>query len=171
MKKNYETKRTQTVVFIGLITALVTSVTLISAVQYGAGGYFNLGDAVIMILSCISPVRQVLVAAALGSALADVLGGAAVYAIFTAFIKGSEVLVIYALRKILVTKYYPVVFLTGAVFMVVSYAVVDQFLLGTYGFMASLTANAVQGVLAFILPTAIYPFIRKHNFNTKGLTS
>ncbi|AMC93545.1 hypothetical protein AOC36_05975 [Erysipelothrix larvae] len=171
MKKNYEIKRTQTIVYIALMTALVTSVTIFTAVAFPNGGYFNLGDVVIAILATIAPVRQVLVAAALGSALADLLTGYAHYMLFTAFIKGSEVLVIYIFRKLLKTKLYPIPFLLSAMLMLVGYGIVDSFILGDYAFFASIAANLTQGIVAFVVPTAVYPWIRKTDFSIKGMVS
>ncbi len=168
MSENYKTKKTQTLVLMGLYTALVTSVTLFTSIQYSAGGYFNLGDVVVLLLAAITPFRQALVAASLGSMIADVLASAVHYAVFTGIIKGLMVVAVVLLSKFLSTKAFFVPFLVASLVMLGGYALVDGFILGGYSAVASLVANLAQGVLGALISTLIYPFAKKLNTYLKG---
>lgn len=165
---NYEAKKTQTIVLIGLYAAVVAGVTMSTAIQYTAGGYFNLGDVVVMLLAALTPFRQAVVAASIGSMIADTLSGAIYYAVFTGIIKGLMVLAIYVLRKFLDTKLYFIPMLCGSLIMLVGYGIVDAFILGGYGFMASVTANSMQAILGFVISVAMYPFTKKLRTYLKG---
>lgn len=168
MSENYETKKTQTLVLIGLYTALVASVTLYTSVQYSAGGYFNLGDVIVLLLAAITPFRQALIAASLGSMIADVLASAVQYAVFTGIIKGLMVIAVVLLNRFLSTKAFFIPFLIGSMIMLVGYGLVDAFILGGYTFYASFLANLTQGVLGMVLSSALYPFAKKLNTYLKG---
>lgn len=168
MSENYETKKTQTLVLIGLYTALVASVTLYTSVQYSAGGYFNLGDVMVLLLAAITPFRQALIAASLGSMIADVLASAVHYAVFTGIIKGLMVVGVVLLQRFLSTKAFFLPFLVGSMIMLFGYALVDAFILGGYTYYASLIANLAQGILGTIVSTALYPFAKKLNTYLKG---
>ncbi len=168
MTQNYQTKKTQTIVLIGLYTALVASVTLFTSVQYSGAGYFNLGDVIILILAAITPFRQAIFAASLGSMMADLLAGAAHYAVFSGIIKGLMVLVVHFLYKFLDSKLYFIPFVMGSALMLVGYGLVDAFILGGYTFYASVIANLVQGILGASLATALYPLSKKLMIYLKG---
>ncbi|HZJ86795.1 MAG TPA: ECF transporter S component, partial [Erysipelothrix sp.] len=161
MTQDYQTKKTQTLVLIGLYTALVASVTLFTSVQYSGSGYFNLGDVIILILAAITPLRQALFAASLGSMIADLLAGAAHYAVFSGIIKGLMVVVVVMFRRFLKSKLYFIPFVLGSLLMLVGYGLVDAFILGGYTLYASMMANLVQAILGSVLAIALYPLSKK----------
>ncbi len=163
-----EIKKTQTIVLIGLFAALVTGVTLSTSIQYGAGGYFNLGDVVVLLLASLTPLTQALFAASIGSMIADLLAGAIYYTVFTGIIKGLMVLTVFLLRKFLNTKLYFIPFVLSSLVMLVGYALVDGFVLGGYTFMASLIANLPQAVLGSGITIALFPFTKKLRIYLKG---
>lgn len=71
--------------------ALVALATIFVQVPMPAGqGYANVGDAVIFVLAALFGPKVGLVAGGIGSALADVLTGFAMWAPFTLLIKGIE---------------------------------------------------------------------------------
>ena len=84
MKKTSFT--TQELVFTALMTALVFVATYLPHIPIPLG-YAHLGDAVIFLLALLAPRRSALVAACIGSALADLLGGFAIWIVPTLIIK------------------------------------------------------------------------------------
>ena len=74
------------IVFTGLMTALVFVATYVPHIPIPLG-YAHLGDAVIFLLAVLAPRRSVLFAACLGSAMADIFGGFALWAGPTILIK------------------------------------------------------------------------------------
>lgn len=77
---------TQEIVFIALMTALVFIATYLPHIPIPLG-YAHLGDAVIFLLALLAPRRAALFAACIGSALADLLGGFALWIVPTLVIK------------------------------------------------------------------------------------
>lgn len=81
------------IVFTALMTALVFTATFVPHIPIPLG-YAHLGDAVIFLLALLAPRRAALTAACLGSMLADILGGFALWAVPTLVIKyGMAVIV------------------------------------------------------------------------------
>ena len=77
---------TQELVFTALMTALVFVATYLPHIPIPLG-YAHLGDAVIFLLAFLAPRRTTLFAACIGSALADLLGGFALWIVPTLVIK------------------------------------------------------------------------------------
>ena len=76
----------QELVFTALMTALVFAATYLPHIPIPLG-YAHLGDAVIFLLALVAPRRSTLFAACAGSALADLLGGFALWVVPTLVIK------------------------------------------------------------------------------------
>ncbi len=158
MIDKYHNRKIQTIVKIALYAAIVATVTMFTSVQYTQGGYFNLGDVVIMLLAVTVPFRHAIFAVSIGSMLADLLVGALHYTIFTGVIKSLMVFLIFVLRKQVKGKFFFIPFLLSSIMMVLLYGVVDAVLLGGYTFFASMLTNSVQGVLGFVITSIAYPF-------------
>ena len=102
MRKNESLfRKTYTAVF----SAIILFSTMLVKFSTGLGeGYIHFGDCFIYISACVLPFPYCLIAGALGGALADILGGYAVWAIPTAIIKILIVLPFYKnRRKILIS--------------------------------------------------------------------
>lgn len=84
MEKKFFT--TQELVFTALMTALVFVATYLPHIPIPLG-YAHLGDAVIFLLAFLAPRCTTLFAACIGSALADLLGGFALWIVPTLVIK------------------------------------------------------------------------------------
>ena len=80
------TFHTQELVFTALMTALVFVATYLPHIPIPLG-YAHLGDAVIFLLALLTPRRSALFSACFGSALADLLGGFAIWIVPTLVIK------------------------------------------------------------------------------------
>lgn len=139
-----------------LIAALCTVATMIIKIPSPMGGYVNIGDSVVLLAAWIlSPVYAFL-SAAVGSALADVFAGYAVYVPATFVIKGIMALSAFflarAIRKRtgnLVSKLISGI--AAEIIMIGGYLLFEGVL---YGFASALTnvpANGVQGAISLVL--------------------
>ncbi|WP_323610746.1 ECF transporter S component [Erysipelothrix enhydrae] len=162
MRENYEIKRTQTLVTIGIVTGLIATVTLIIKIPSATGGYLNLSDFVIMVSPIMLPLGGAIFAAGVGCALADIAGGYAVYAIFSLFIKAGEVIIIKLLERYLDTRQRWIPFSLAALWMMTMYGFVAVFLTKSWpSFFVALKGDLFQGVFAVILATIFYPRLQK----------
>ena len=89
---------TQEIVFTALMTALVFVATYLPHIPIPLG-YAHLGDAVIFLLALLAQRRSALVAACIGSALADLLGGFAIWIVPTLVIKFVMAEIIYRIAR------------------------------------------------------------------------
>ena len=100
MQKN---KRLLSVVYTAVFAALIAVMT--SQIKFSTGineGYLHFGDSMIYLASCVLPLPYALAAAAIGGATADILAGAAIWAVPTATIKILNALpfaLVFALKK------------------------------------------------------------------------
>ena len=83
---DHPTFTTHELVLTALMTALVFAATYLPHIPIPLG-YAHLGDAVIFLLALLAPRRSALLAACIGSALADLFGGFALWIIPTLAIK------------------------------------------------------------------------------------
>lgn len=89
---------TQELVFTALMTALVFAATYLPHIPIPLG-YAHLGDAVIFLLALLAPRRAALFAACIGSALADFLGGFALWIVPTLVIKFVMAEIVYRIGR------------------------------------------------------------------------
>ncbi|MBQ8685833.1 MAG: ECF transporter S component [Clostridia bacterium] len=155
--------------FTALFAALCLAATMLVVVPL-PNGYFNTGDVFVLLAGwCLGPLYGS-IAAAVGSALADICSGFALYAPATFFIKGLTALLCYyiwALVKKCIKKealdFLPRLF--SAVFaesaMVLGYFLFECILYGVGGAAVALLGNALQGAccgaLAIAVCAAVYP--------------
>ena len=93
MKKTNPKDQLYNLVIAAVFAALIAVFTAYVSIKTGINdGYLHFGDSVIYLAACILPTPYAVAAAALGGALADILGGAAIWAPFTAVIKALNVL-------------------------------------------------------------------------------
>ena len=148
--------KTKKIVMAALIAALACIATMLIKIPSPLKGYINLGDGVVLLAGWIlSPIYGFL-AAGLGTALADVFSGYAIYAPATFIIKGLMALIAFYGFKFLKNKLgeLPSRIISGIVaeiLMILGYYIFEGFL---YGFTASLVnipPNGVQGVAGLII--------------------
>lgn len=139
-----------------LIAALCTVATMIIKIPSPMGGYVNIGDSVVLLAAWIlSPVYAFL-SAAVGSALADVFAGYAVYVPATFAIKGIMALSAFFLARAIGKRTGKFVSklisgIAAEIIMIGGYLLFEGVL---YGFASALTnvpANAVQGAISLVL--------------------
>ena len=153
-------------VMAALFAALVCVATMAVRIPIPATqGYANLGDAVVLLAAFfLGPIDGTL-AAGIGSALADLFAGYAVYAPGTAVIKGlcalAAALLLRQLGGRLKWAHVPAA-IVGECVMVGGYFLYESAVLG-YGLAAagSVPANAVQGVVGVVAGTVLFQALRK----------
>lgn len=153
MKMKTKTKK---IVVAALMAALACVATMVITVPSPLKGYLNLGDCIILVAGwMLSPAYGVL-AAGMGSALADIFSGYVTYAPATFIIKGLMALVAFYGFKFLHKKVgnLPARIISGItaeMVMVLGYYVFEGFLYGFISSAVNIPANSVQGVAGLII--------------------
>lgn len=162
----FQTKKT---IMAAMLAALVCVATMIIKIPSPMQqGYLNLGDCVVLLCGFVlSPVYGFL-AAGLGSFLADIFSGFAVYAPATLFIKGMMALTahfgFYLLRKRSGAKLAKVIGgICGIIVMVLGYYIFEGFLYGFVPSLVNIPANALQGAVGLILGIALTHIFEKYH--------
>ncbi len=128
-------------------------------------GYINLGDCVVLLGAFLLGPVYGAAAGGIGSALADILSGYAVFAPGTFVIKALIAVIAALIMKALgsKTKAAPIVAsIAGEAWMVLGYFLYESIFLG-YGLAAagSIGGNAIQAVAGVILASALYAVLSK----------
>ncbi len=159
--------RTQKIVISAMLASLVCVATMIIKIPSPLNGYINLGDCVVLLSGWILSPLYGFFAAAIGSALADLLLGYVIYAPVTFAIKGLMALIAYYGLGQFAQKRsgLPSMIISGIaaeMLMILGYFVFEGIL---YGFAASLVnipANAVQGGVGLILGIVLAEIFKKN---------
>jgi uncharacterized membrane protein len=153
------------------MTAATAAVTMVISIPFPpTRGYFNLGDAVVMLAGLLFGARLGGVAGGVGSAIADMLLGYGYFAPLTLLIKGTEGFLtgLIGNNRRLPAKITGVA--VGAIAMLVGYFSVET---PIYGFGAAfgelVTINSVQVVSGAIVSLALTQIILKAYPNIKFL--
>ncbi len=155
------------IVAAGIFAALICIVTYFVKFplpQISRGAYINLGDTMIYIVAAlINPVYAML-AAGIGSGLADLLYGGGIYIPATVIIKG---VMGYVCAKIMNRGQFPayiIACVTGGIIMVLGYGLFETALYGLKAALASSIFNLIQlagGVIIALPCYFILPRINK----------
>ena len=170
-KKESLFRKTYTAVF----SAIILFSTMLVKFSTGLGkGYIHFGDCFIYISACVLPFPYCLIAGALGGALADILGGYAIWAIPTAIIK-ILIALPFALvcrnnesNKILNKRTVLMPVISGAI-TILGYFVAECILYSVASATLSIIGNSIQavasGVLFYIVATALDKINFKRRIN------
>ncbi len=157
--------RTQKIIFSALLASFICVATMLIKIPMGGGGYVNLGDGVIILASVLLGGIYGGLASGVGSALADLFSGYAVYIPVTFIIKGlmaTVAAIIY--RKAKNRGIFSVIFasLAAEILMVAGYFLFEALILG-YGLAAAATVlgNCMQGVAGIVTSTLLFVSLRK----------
>ncbi len=159
--------RIQKMVLTAMFAALVCVATMIIKIPSPLKGYINLGDCVVLLCGWIlSPVYAFL-AAGIGSALADVFSGYAVYAPVTFAIKGVMAVLAFYIFKLLNKRTNNILSrvvggVASEMVMVLGYFVFEGFMYGFGASVVNIPPNAVQGVAGIILGTLLIKVFEKN---------
>ena len=159
-------RRIRRLVIYGLLTALIAMLTLFASfpLPLGEGGaYLNAGDTAIYLTAyLIGPIGG-MITAAVGSAIADLLHGAAIYAPATLVIKGLMGLICGALFKRIKYAAPPV----AGLIMPLGYFAFEYALFGSAAALYGLWTNAIQYAFGVIVGIAAIAFAVKARLKDK----
>ncbi len=145
-------------VFIAMLTALTALATMFLKIPTGIGGYMNLGDAVILAGGAVMGPWMAL-AAAVGSASADLLLGYAAYMPATFVIKGlMGFLAGRRMPAVAGRRAIPIMALCEAL-MISGYFLFELAAFGAGYAVASVLPNVLQGALSLLAAAALTPFL------------
>lgn len=159
----YSSFSTREIVFTGLMTALVFIATFVPHIPIPLG-YAHLGDAVIFLLALLVPRRPAIIAACLGSALADLLGGFALWAVPTIVIKYGMAEIVYRIApqgRAMGQGRIVTALLLSSLWMAFAYTLVGAVLYD--GLIAALTSTPgliVEGIVNSVIALLLLPMLR-----------
>lgn len=159
-------RRIRIVTYGGVLSAVIMLATFVTAPIFpipGGTGYLNFGDGAIFATAAImGPYAAI--SAALGSALADLIAGYAIYIPATAVIKGLMGLIAGVfLRKYPKLPWYwqlPL-FAVCEIIMISGYFFAEWILYGFYAAAGQVLFNGLQGIAGIATGMAIVPLARK----------
>ncbi|MBE6795105.1 MAG: ECF transporter S component [Ruminococcaceae bacterium] len=164
--------KTKKLVIASLMAAITCIATMIIHIPSPLKGYLNLGDCVVLLSGwMLSPVYGFF-AAGLGSALADVFSGYALYAPATFIIKGVMALIAFYCFKLLHNKLSELSsgIISGAsaeLFMVLGYFIFEGFLYGFLPSAVNILPNALQGVAGLVISLFLITVFKKNKLSFK----
>lgn len=164
-------KKTKKLVLSALLAALVCVSTIVINVTLPGGGYFNLGDCFVIASGVILGPLFGFLAAAIGSGLADVISGYALYVPATFIIKGLMALVVGFIC--LKNKKMLNVFLSGIlaeIIMIAGYFLYELALNGFSLAILGVAGNALQGVAGVVSSFALVLLLTKNKAINKFIT-
>ena len=133
----------------------------------GTGGYIHPGDAVVILSGIFLDPATALLAAGIGSCLADLLGGYFIYVPITFAIKGLAAFLGSILYRRMAAgghSLHTAVALCGLIDVVLvagGYCFFETFLYGAAGAFASVPANIVQGASGLLIAWLLYPLLHR----------
>lgn len=180
MERNLQRSNLYELMLTGLLTALVMAATSFFRIPVVAtNGYIHLGDTMVFLSVLILGRRNGTIAAASGSALADLLGGYAHWAPWTFVIKGLMAFVtatiIYSYRsegeavsegsnssekrEMLISAF---AMTAGGLVMIAGYFIAQRILYGNFAApLAALPGNIIQAAAGIIAAEAVSAALRK----------
>ena len=152
-----------------VMTALFAALACVATMSIriptpGTGGYIHPGDAIVILSGVVLGPSYGLLAAGIGSAMSDLLGGYFVYVPITFVIKGLIALfsgLVYQKMATDKKKKYIAVLIGGVIDIVLvagGYFVCEYFLYGASA-AASIPANIIQGIGGLIISFVLYPVL------------
>lgn len=167
----------------GVMIALVFLATYFTHIPTPLpGGYFNLGDAVIMVAAITLGRTSGLISGAIGSCLADIAFGSFLFAPITLVVKGIEGLVVGVIAGMgkqdakTTTTLRVISVVVGATIMILGYFFAEAFILGlvdkSFGLAAAipeLLPNLIQGSLSAVVGYALSYALLKMNIKKYAL--
>ena len=156
---------TRIIAFSAVMAALVCVATMLIQVPIPATkGFFNLGDAMVMVAGLTFGPIVGAIAGGLGSSLADFLGGWYTWVPFTLIIKGVEGFIVGYIMKYFGknqgTYIYILSWFIGGLEMVSGYFLVQVAMYGFSAALVELPFNFVQMAMSGIIGVPIYLAIR-----------
>ena len=154
------------IVIAALFAALACVATMsIRIPTLGTGGYIHPGDAIVILCGVVLGPGWGLLAAGIGSAMADLLGGYFIYVPITFVIKGAVAFAAGSIYQKIGTSpktRYTAVVLGGICDIILvagGYFICEIPLYSAASAAASIPANIIQGISGLILGVVLYPVL------------
>ncbi len=164
MKRNNEIKN---LTLAALFAAMTAAATLLIQIPTPSKGYLNLGDSIVNIAAWVLGPYYGGAAAGIGSAIADLISGYALYAPATLVIKAGMAVVSWFVFSSVNKRFHslPSRILAAAaaeVLMVAGYALFEIILYqNIYTGIIGIPANVLQGAVGAAVSVVIYEFVLK----------
>ena len=160
--------KTQKIVISALMAALACVATMVIKIPSPLKGYMNLGDCIVLVAGWTLSPGYGFLAAGLGSTLADLFLGYAIYAPATFVIKGSMALIAFIcfnlMNKRIGTFFARLIGGASAeIFMVIGYFVFEGCMYGFAPSAVNIPVNAAQGVAGLIIGIVLIKVFDKAN--------
>ncbi|MGP6147113.1 ECF transporter S component [Jeotgalibaca sp. A122] len=154
MKRN----NTHQMVMFAMFASLTTVMTLLFRIPIpNAQGYLNIGDAVLLLAALIMGPAAGFWVGAIGSALADMIAGYAMYMPFTFLVKGLEGFFAGVIYKktgnTILAVFIP------ALWMATGYFFTDWLLYGTAAAVAAVLMNILQGIVGAVIALILFKIL------------
>ena len=158
-------KTTRQIIFSALLAALTCVATMLIKIPSPLAGYINLGDCVVLLCGILLPTPYAFCAAGIGSALADVFSGYAMYAPATFVIKGLMAIIVRGFYLLFKRKGKRFGYLLGGIlaelWMIMGYLLFESVLYGIVPSLVNVPANAVQGVAGVLIGALLIKLFEK----------
>lgn len=155
-------KNIKKLVLAAVFAALACVATIVITVTLPGGGYFNLGDCIVIAAGCLLGPLYGAAAGGIGTALADVLSGYVPYAPATLVIKALMAVIAWLVFTKLLKRLPKIKIVAAAVasvcaeaIMVAGYFVFECFLLGTEVALLDIAGNALQAAAGIVTATLL----------------
>ena len=158
---------TQKIIFSAMLAALTCVATMVIKIPSPLSGYLNLGDCIVLLSGWLMSPLYGFMAAAVGSALADVLSGYMIYAPITFIIKGAMALIAYYGYRLLSKKAGSLISriitgITAEILMILGYLIFEAILYGFGASVVNIPMNALQGAFGLVLGILLTKIFEKH---------
>ncbi len=159
------------IVMTALFAAIICVATMVIKIPSPMSGYLNIGDAAILLAAwMLFRCEYAFLAAAVGSALADLINAYIIYAPATFVIKGLMAVVAYLLFKLLNKHMHavPSYIISGATaecVMILGYYVFEGFIYGFVPSLVNIPANAIQGAVGLAVGVILTLALKKAKVN------
>lgn len=158
---------TRNIVLSSILSALVFIATYIIKIPFSSQGYFNIGDCIVLLCGWILSPSYAFLSAGIGSLLADIVSGYAIYAIPTLIIKGLMAVSAHYIYKLLSVRINKIIArvlsgLVGELVMVLGYFIFEVFLYGVVLASLNIPGSLFQGIVGFILSIILINIFNKN---------
>ena len=151
---------TRKLIAASMLAALVCIATMVIKIPSPLKGYLNLGDGFVLLAGWLLPPWLGFLAAGLGSALADLFSGYAVYIPATFLIKGLMALFAHLCARFIAKKLpgRSLGALLAELWMILGYFLFEGILYGFGPSLVNIPANGVQGIAGMIIGLLLVGF-------------
>jgi len=168
-KMDENRKRTFGIVMTAVFAALTFAATFLIKIPLPAvNGYVHPGDAIVILSGLLLGRGKGFLAAGIGSALADILGGYVLYAPVTFIIKALTALISSVLFGMLMKKLskhsVAAALIAGAIAIVLvpgGYFIYSSVLYGTAAAVLSIVPDIFQALFGVFVATVLYPVLKR----------